>query len=59
MSNDNDSTYSELLAKKSELLAVVQGAPLDGAGAYDAFMAKLELMNVAKEIKLLEATLPF
>lgn len=59
MSNDNDSTYSELLAKKSELLAVVEGAPLDGEGAYESFLAKLELMNVAKEIKLLEATLPF
>jgi hypothetical protein len=59
MSQDNSPTYSELLSKKVELLLVIKGAPLDGEGAFAAFLAKLELMNVAKAMKLLEATLPF
>jgi len=59
MSQDNDPTYTELLNKKVELLTVIHGAPLDGEGAFNAFMAKLELMNVAKALKSLEATLPF
>ena len=59
MSQDNDPTYTELLNKKVELLTVIHGAPLDGEGAFSAFLAKLELMNVAKALKSLEATLPF
>jgi hypothetical protein len=59
MSQDNSPTYSELLSKKVELLSVIKGAPLDGEGAFNAFLAKLELMNVAKAMKLLEASMPF
>jgi hypothetical protein len=59
MSHDNDPSYSELLAKKLALLAVIGSAPLDGQGAFDAFAAKMELMLVAKQMKSLEATLPF
>lgn len=59
MSNDNDPLYHELVSKKTELLAVINGAPLDGEGAFQAWIAKLELMQVAKAMKSLEATLPF
>ena len=59
MSNDNSPTYTELANKKRELLSVIHGSPLDGEGAFNAFLAKLELTNVAKAMKLLEATLPF
>jgi len=58
MSNDTP-TYTELANKKRELLSVIEAAPLDGEGAFSAFLAKLELMNVAKALKSLEATLPF
>lgn len=59
MSQDLDPTYSELLAKKLALINAIQGAPLDGEGAFAAFLAKLELINVAKAMKSLEASLPF
>jgi hypothetical protein len=59
MSRDNSPTYSELYNKKLELLSVIHRMPLDGEGAFRAFLAKLELMNIAKAMKLLEATLPF
>jgi hypothetical protein len=57
--NINDPLYHELVSKKQELLAAISGSPLDGESAFQAWIAKLELLQVAKAMKSLEATLPF
>ena len=59
MSQDNSPTYTELMSKKQSLLAALSGLPNDGEAAFQAWIAKLELMRVAKQMKQIEATLPF
>lgn len=55
----NDLTYSEMLARKLALIKEIDSSPLDGGFAQTVFLAQCELVEVAWEMQVMEAQMPF